>query len=150
MRSSCDARAPSVRFASASIVIVVIVCLYIANKYLLNEMERTIVSAAYWSGMPHIKYLWSGVARRAHDCLLAASGAPLPLLPYHCSAMCLWTSRAVPLPPVLIWICILLFYTCFIRSASLCRAALTHQLMPNNLNSTYVTLSSLLTTFITI
>lgn len=43
MRSSCDARAPSVRFASASIVIVVIVCLYIANKYLLNEMERTIV-----------------------------------------------------------------------------------------------------------
>lgn len=22
-------------------------------------------------------------------CLLAASGAPLPLLPYHCSAMCL-------------------------------------------------------------
>lgn len=42
MRPSCDARAPSVRFASA-IVIVVIVCLYIANKYLLNETERAIV-----------------------------------------------------------------------------------------------------------
>lgn len=42
-RRAMRVRRPSARFASASIVIVVIVCLYIANKYLLNEMERTIV-----------------------------------------------------------------------------------------------------------
>lgn len=104
MRSSCDARAPSVRFASA-IVIVVIVCLYIANKYLLNEMERTIVRQRIGLECLILNIYEAEWLGRVHDCLLAASGAVSSEHRYRyyltIVLQCVY-EHLVPLPPVLI------------------------------------------------